>query len=43
MIYNKGLSNMCNVAHVKTTSSSNFYLENNNYLFKRFIFKGNVN
>ena len=33
-----GLSNMCNIAHVKTTNNSNFFLESNNYLFKRFIF-----
>jgi len=25
---------MYNIAHVKTTNSSNFFLENNSYLFK---------
>ncbi|RHN44481.1 hypothetical protein MtrunA17_Chr7g0219901 [Medicago truncatula] len=29
---------MCNIAHVKTTNSSSFFLENYNYLFKSFIF-----
>jgi len=28
-----GLSNMSNIAHVKTTNSNNFFLENNNYIF----------
>jgi len=32
------LSNMCNIAHVKTTNSSNFFSEINNYLFKSLIF-----
>ena len=35
---NKGLSNMCNIAHVKTSKSSNFSLKNNTYLLKRYIF-----
>jgi len=25
---------MCNITHVKIINSSNFFLENNNYLFK---------
>ena len=37
-IYFKGLSNMCNIAHVKTTNSSKILLENNNYSLKSFIF-----
>ena len=32
------LSNMCNIAHVKISNSGNFFLKNNNYLFKSFIF-----
>jgi len=35
----KSLSDLCNIAYVKTTNSSNFFLKNNNYLFKSFIFK----
>jgi len=33
-----GLSNICDIVHVKTINSSNFFLKNNNYLFKSFIF-----
>ena len=29
------LSNICNIAHVKTTKSNNFLLKNNNYLLKK--------
>jgi hypothetical protein len=32
----KGLSNMCNIAHVKATKSSNFLY--NNYLIKNYTF-----
>ena len=34
----KGLFNMCNIAYVKTSKSSNFSLKNNTYLLKRYIF-----
>jgi len=33
-----GLSNMCNIAHVKVTKNSNYLLKNNNYLLKNYIF-----
>jgi len=33
----KGLSNMCNIAHVKETKNSKFLLKNNNYLLKNYI------
>jgi len=32
------LSNMYNIVDVKTTDNNNFFLKNNNYLFKSFIF-----
>jgi len=28
---------MCNIAHVKTTKSSTYFIENNNYLLKSYI------
>jgi hypothetical protein len=37
-----GLSNMCNVAHVKIAKSSNFLLKNNNNLFKNYTFSINA-
>jgi len=37
-IKEKGLSNMCNIAHVKETKISNFLLKNYNYLIKNYIF-----
>jgi hypothetical protein len=33
-----GLSNMCNIAHIKTTKSSNFFIKHNNYLLKIYTF-----
>jgi hypothetical protein len=33
-----GLSIMCNIAHVMKIKSSNFLLENKNYLLKYYIF-----
>ena len=33
-----GLSNMCNIALVKGTKSSNILLKNHNYLLKSYIF-----
>ena len=35
---NLGLSNMCNIALVKGTKSSNILLKNHNYLLKSYIF-----
>jgi len=40
--FHKGLSNMCNIAHVKTINSSNFFVKNNNYLFKILYLISNV-
>jgi len=37
-IWDMGLSNMCNIALVKGTKSSNISLKNHNYLLKSYIF-----
>jgi hypothetical protein len=41
VVYENGLSNMCNIAHVKIVKSSNFWSKNNNYLFKNYT--SNIN
>ena len=38
MKFFKSLSKICNIAHVKTTNNSDFFLKNNNYEFRSFIF-----
>jgi hypothetical protein len=37
-IFIMGLSNMCNIAHVKGTKNNNFLLKNSNHLLLNYIF-----
>jgi hypothetical protein len=41
-LYFIGLSDMCNIAHVKVGKNSNFLFKNNNYLFKNYALNINA-